>query len=231
MESIELWVVGGVIIVFAAWRFLRSRLDSKALAAQAEKSEAMFKTMFPDLQPHLHPKNVVEYVKAHVSRGKKIESPWENPPGFPEARRAVLEDTPKGERTILQDMNGVALAEFLFLWGDKPPTIGIVRVGEGKFRVKQRSGKPAYATYWHPRREFDWRGPGLWTFRSTVADSAIDSSGSTTNWTDSSSGTSTAAAAAAGAGIVAAGGTFDGGGASAAWDGGGKSDSSSSTGY
>jgi len=199
------------------------------MGAERDRSEAMFKAMFPDLQPLFHPNRVVDYVCAHVQRGKRVPSPWENPPGFPEARQARLEETPKGERTVLLDAGGATLAEFLFEWGDKAPTIGMVRVGKGKFRVKRRAGKPAYATYWHPDREFDWKGPGLWTFRSRVADSPIDSSDRGTSWSDSSSSSSATTAAAA-AGIVAAGGTFDGGGASAAWDGGGSGGSGSSSG-
>ena len=39
--------------------------------------------------------------------------------------RALLERTPKGERTQLQDAVGATVGEFLFDWGDKPPTIGI----------------------------------------------------------------------------------------------------------
>jgi uncharacterized membrane protein YgcG len=227
LNIIELVLGAGVIMVVINLLFSRRRV--LALQREGEKSEALFKTMFPELQPHLHPTNVIEYVREHVKRGKKVASPWENPPGFPFAKRAILEQTPKGERTILQDAAGATLAEFLFEWGDKAPTIGMVRVGKGKFRVKHRSPKPPYASYWHPDREFDWKPPRQWTFRSHVADDSISSSDHGTNWSSSSSSSSTAAGAAAAAGIVAAGGTFDGGGASAGWDGGGGSSSSGDT--
>ena len=229
--DIEYLLIGIAVLIFAGGpilSFVRSRRARAGAKREAEKGEALFLSMFPELQPHLHPSRVVDYVVARVKRGGRAGSPWEDPAGFPMAKRAILEATPKGERTILKDASGNVLTEFLYAPGDKVPTIGMVRVGKGKFRVKHRSGKVPWASYWHPQREFDWRGPGLWTFRSTVADDSIDSSDRGTSWSDSStasSSTSTSAAAAtaaAAAGIVAAGGAFDGGGASAAWDEGGS---------
>jgi hypothetical protein len=221
-------VLGFIFVILPIYGFFKSGIDHKRAQREGEKSEALFKTMFPELQPHFHPGSVVDYVIARIGKGKAFKGSW-SPRGFPAATTAILEPTPKGERTILQDASGAVIGEFLFDWGDKTPTVGIVRVGKGKFRVKHRAGKAPWASYWHPDREFDWRGPMLWTFRSHVADDSISSSDHGTSWSSSSSSPSTtAAAAAATAGIVAAGGTFDGGGASAAWDGGGTSSSSGS---
>ena len=144
LNIIELVIGAGVIMVVI--NLLLSRRRVLALQREGDKSEALFKTMFPELQPHFHPSSVVDYVIARIGKGKAFKGPWP-PRGFPAATTAILEQTPKGERTILKDAAGATLGEFLFDWGDKSPTVGIVRVGKGKFRVKHRAGKAPWASY------------------------------------------------------------------------------------
>jgi len=190
------WIVA---IGVGIWFFRRHRAQQKALVEDAEKAEAMFKSMFPELQPHLHPSRVVEHVNARVKRGP-VGGTWNDPPGFPAAKRAVLEDTPKGERTVLEDAAGAPLAEFLYLEGDRPDVLGILRIGPAKYRVNNRG----QASYWHPDREFKWKGPGLWTFTSRVADDSIDSDDRGTSWSERTSTMSTAALAGGAAGVAGA---------------------------
>ena len=210
-------VVGGIVFLFS----LAVRAGKKLSA----KQEAYFVSMFPDLQPYYHPKNVLEFVRARLAQaparsGMTVRSP----PGFPAAHEAQVSfDTDKKGRERetwrLLDAAGKELSRFFFQTDDKD---GMVRVGEGKFRVT-RVASAKHVRYWHPDREFKWT-PDAWKFVTRVSEDPIDSTDRGTSFSDSgtsSSSTSTAAAAAAAAaGVAAAGGTFDGGGASAAWDGG-----------
>jgi hypothetical protein len=59
------------------------------------------------------------------------------------------------------------------------------------------------ASYWHPDREFKWKGPGRWTFTSRVADDSIDTDDHGTSWSDRTSSMSTAALAGGAAGAAA----------------------------
>jgi hypothetical protein len=146
-----------------------------------------------------------------------------------QAAVARYQDAPKGELTVLLDAAGRKIADFVL--EPKSGALGAVRVGQGKFTVRQNPGKPPRVSYWHPQREFEWKGRGIWKFISRVADETIDTTDR--NWSSSSSSSSwspTTTTAAAAAGVVGMGGTFDGGGASAGWDGegGGESGASSS---
>lgn len=187
------------VIGVGGWYFWFHRKQQKAIAEDAEKAEAMFKSMFPELQPHFHPERVVQHVQARAKRGP-IGGTWEDPPGFPAAKRAVMEDTPKGERTVLEDAAGGALAEFLYLEGDRPDVLGLLRIGPAKYRVN----KLGHASYWHPNREFKWKGAGRWTFTSRVADDSIDSDDRGTSWSERTSTMSTAALAGGAAGVAGA---------------------------
>ena len=231
-----------VFLVFAAVVVGAITLALRATKRDRAKSEAYFLSMFPDLQPFFHPKNVQEFVRARLAQaparsGMTVRSP----PGFAAAHEAQVSfdiDKKGREREIwrLLDAGGKELARFLFEADAKD---GMVRVGEGKFRVG-RVPTDQRVRYWHPDREFKWTAPGLWKFVTRVSDEPIESTDRGTSFSDSSSSSSstrTAATAAAAAGVVAAGGTFDGGGASAAWDegrsgsdGGGDSGSDTSTG-
>lgn len=202
-----------VVLVGAAWFSVRR--SQRAEAMSAEKAEAFFKASFPELQPHFHPENVAAYVIARSGRQFAKRQEWSKPPGFAAAAVARYDDAPKGERTLLLDAAGKRIADFVL--EPKPGALGAVRVGEGKFTVRQDPGQPPRVSYWHPLREFQWKGRGKWKFISRVADETIDTTDR--NWSSSSSSSwSPTTTAAAAAGVVGLGGTFDGGGASAGWD-------------
>lgn len=196
----------------------RDRRAHLAGIAAAGKAEALFQSMFPELQPHFHPERVVDYVVSRVQQGAApVNGLLEKPRGFPAAARARIEITPKGERTFLEDEAGARLAEFLF--ERRADALGSLRVGPGKLTVKQKLHRTPYVQYWHPEREFEWRSRGNWTFKTPVADRSFDSSDSGTSWSNDTSPSTRATAVAAGAAVAGLGGTFDGGGASAGWDG------------
>jgi hypothetical protein len=211
-------VLGAIAVVAGS---LIARHNRKATAASIARNEAMFASMFPDLQPYFHPRNVLEFVRARLAQapahgGMRMK----NPPGFGVSMGEVSFDTDKKGRDrelwVLRDDAGHELSRFFFESDEKD---GIVRVDEGKFRVSRAEDR---VRYWRPDREFKWTPPGLWKFVTRVADEPMVSTDRGLSFSDSpsSSPASTAAAtAAAVAGIAAAGGTFDGGGASAAWDG------------
>ena len=211
-----------VLILFFVVRplvgIVRDRRAHLAGLGAAEKAEALFQAMFPELQPYFHPERVAEYVVSRVEKGAAPSGGiLERPQGFPAAARARIEIVPKGERTILEDAAGEKLAEFIF--ERRQDALGSLRVGQGKLTVRRKVHRSPSVKYWHPEREFEWLSRGNWTFRTPVADRPIESSDSGTGWSrDSSSSPAATTAAAAVAGL---GGTFDGGGASAGWDGAG----------
>ncbi len=206
--------------VLVGGALLSIRRSARAKALSDEKAEAFFRASFPELQPHLHPENVSAYVLARMGKQFSRRDEWAEPAGFAAAKLARFADDPKGrgERTLLVDAKGQRFLDFIL--EPKSGALGAVRVGEGKFTVRQDAGKPPRVSYWHPEREFEWRGRGQWKFKSRVADETIDTRDP--HWSDSSSSSSwspTTTAAVATAGVVGLGGTFDGGGASAGWDG------------
>ena len=230
--NIGLFAFVGFIAVFIAAAVLIARAGKKMAAANQAKFEALFASMFPDLQPYYHPRNVLEFVRARLAQepsrgGIRIK----NPPGFPvDAADVSFQTDSKGrehEVWNLLDAAGNPISAFTF---ESDAKDGMVRVGRGKFRVGRDEDR---VRYWSPDREFKWTPPGNWKFVTAIAQDSVDTDRSGMSFGDSSSSSSrTATAAAAAAGVVAAGGTFDGGGASASWDGGGSgrtgSDSSSS---
>ena len=215
-----------VLLVGGAW--LSIRRDNRAKEMSAEKAEAFFKASFPELQPHLHPENVAAYVLARSGRQFAKRKEWTKPPGFASAAVARYQDAPKGELTVLLDSAGRKILDFVL--EPKSGALGAVRVGEGKFTVRQNPGQPPRVSYWHPQREFEWKGRGKWKFTSRVADETIDTTDRNWSRSESSSSWSPTTTAAAAAGIVGLGGTFDGGGASAGWDSDESGSSSGSSG-
>jgi len=60
-------VMAVIIVVTRVLPHFRSRAGLRSAAnGFAEKSEAMFRSMFPDLQPHFHPAKLVDYVVARL---------------------------------------------------------------------------------------------------------------------------------------------------------------------
>jgi hypothetical protein len=229
LEHLPLIVAGGVMAALVGGAWFSARRSKRLEEMSAEKAEAFFKASFPELLPHFHPENVAAYVLARSGKQFAKRKEWTRPPGFASAAVARYHEAPKGELTVLLDAAGQKIVDFVL--EPKSGALGAVRVGEGKFTVRQDPGKPPRVSYWHPLREFEWKGRGIWKFASRVADETIDTTDR--NWSSSSSSSSwspTTTTAAAAAGIVGMGGTFDGGGASAGWDGegGGESRSSSS---
>jgi hypothetical protein len=221
-------VVAIVMVAVVVFRYVKrggSGAPGRFAEDHARKSEALFQSMFPELQPHFHPARLVEYVKARRARRPPANAyQWKDPPGFA-AAAADVEREGGRERVRLIDAAGALLGEFLF---EEHAEGGVLRVGKGKITVNTRDAVPR-VRYWHPDREFKWT-PSGWKFQSRVADRSIDSDDRGTSYSSSSSPSSTATTAAAAAGIVAAGGTFDGGGASGGWDGGGTAGSTDSSG-
>jgi hypothetical protein len=222
-------VIIGLFIVRPIWQSVRARRERAELENSAEKAEAFFKASFPELQPHLHPENVAAYVIARSGKQFAKRREWTKPPGFASAAVARYQDSPKGELTVLLDTAGKKILDFVL--EPKSGALGAVRVGEGKFTVRQNPGQPPRVSYWHPQREFEWKGRGKWKFTSRVADETIDTTDRNWSRSESSSSWSPTTTAAVAAGVVGLGGTFDGGGASAGWDsddGGGSSGSAGS---
>lgn len=229
MDLSELWGIGLIAGCFVAimliGRFVSrygEKVAATSLKAVSERMEALFRTSFPELQPHFHPARVHEFVKARRARTPSSSSfTWNKPAGFPAAARAEMALEGMRDKVRLVDATGALIAEFVF---EEHAEGGVIRLGKGKFTVGTQGPEPR-VRYWHPEREFKWT-PRKWSIKTAMSESVLDSSDSSSTTRDSTSSSSaTATAAAAGAGIVAAGGSFDGGGASAAWD-----DSSSGSG-
>jgi hypothetical protein len=233
MSGILDFAIPGAFIAFVIFVAVKAyRQTSRA----RENNEAMFASMFPDLQPYFHPKKVAEYVFGRRTRLKpNVRFSWKNPPGFGVAEADI---DPAGERenVRLLDAGGQEVAQFAY---EDHPEGGVLRVGKGKFTADTRVKEQPRVRYWHPDREFKWT-PNSWKFVTRMAEQPMDSSDRGTSFSSDSpsSSSSVATGAAAAAGIAAAGGAFDGGGASHAFadggrggDGGSDSASASSTSY
>lgn len=211
--------IAGVMVVSIA---RSARAATKARA----RGEALFSSMFPDLQPHFHPKNLLAFVRARAqSDTPRATRAWRKPPGFAAADSAEI-SFPKDRETVrLLDSAGNLLGQFIF---EEHAEGGVIRVGKGKFTVNTQSPANPRVRYWHPDREFKWKN-GAWTFESRMSEDSIESSSdSSSSFSDRSSSSATTLSAAT-AGIVAAGGAFDGGGASQSWAEARGDDSSSSS--
>src|SRR6188768_627842 len=71
----------GVFHIFSGLASGARRIQSK------RRDEALFASMFPDLQPYFHPERLVEFVRAQRSRKRGSvttsgSTTWENPPGL-----------------------------------------------------------------------------------------------------------------------------------------------------
>jgi len=176
------------------------------------KDEALFVSMFPDLQPYYHPAKLFEYatarLKATMPRSGKI---WTNPPGFADL---IADIRIEAEREVVRllDGPGKLLTQFIF---EPHPEGAAIRFGKGKFTVSTNNPKLPRVRYWHPDREFKWT-PTTWRFKTPVAEQSYSSSDR------SFSSDSSSSRAASVAPFVAGGGTFDGGGASQSWSEGGR---------
>ena len=68
------------VIALMVWGVRRSL---KETAVSAQRNEALFQSLFPDLQPHFHPERLHEFVKRWQGRKTMpLPSTWMNPPGF-----------------------------------------------------------------------------------------------------------------------------------------------------
>ena len=227
-----LWIFlffGGIAAVFA----FVIRHGMRQARENKEKQEALFASMFPDLQPYYHPKSILEFVRARLAQppaagGMTVP----NPPGFAVPAAEVDFREEKGKlREIwrLLDAQGRELSQFRFDTDEKD---AMVRVGQGKFRVSRVQDR---VRYWHPDREFKWVPPAAWTFVTPMAETPFQSDdrgslGFSDSSSSSTAGSTTAGTAVAAVGLAAAAGTFDGGGASAAWDGAGGGAAASGSG-
>lgn len=208
-----------IVVLRAVFSARSKRRREESAAAEKERNEALFRSMFPELQPHYHPERLIEFVDARTrgktnARGKR-EWDWNNPPGFP-GLRARISATDKGERVALNDATGKAVTSFLY---EAAPAIGVMRVGKGKLTVDLSNRPAPRVRYWHPDREFKWSLKG-WVFKTAVADEPFTSSSSESSSSSYSSSSFDSRPAAAAA-LMGAGGAFDGGGAAGGWDAGG----------
>lgn len=211
-------------VAFAIVQSRRRRASGESAGAKAgsagERSEAYFRSMFPELQPHFHPEKLVRFVRERNGSKKIVGGyTWRNPPGF-ETAAAVVVMAGGREGIRLLDAAGALVAEFDY---EQQQGGAALRVGRGKLTVVLEPGNNPRVRYWHPQREFKWSRTGGWQFITPVTEESIDSDDSGTRWSSdsrsSSSSLGTAAAAGAAAVLVSgAGGAFAGGGASDQWD-------------
>ncbi len=218
----------GLAIVFLVIRQVRRLRARSALTpgfaygtteqrAASAKGEALFQSMFPDLQPYFHPARLAEWLTGYGQRKDQavggIMEMGLPVPGFPEAQ--CCEVVPEGnqKRVRILDTTGLALSEFEFTDERFGGTITMV---SGRFRVDLGNRDDPMVQFRGGDREFDWSGQRGWRFRTPVADHGFDTYDDGLRWSDDSP-SSTAVAVTAGA-MVAAGGTFGGAGASGAWD-------------
>jgi hypothetical protein len=211
---------GALVVGAFGLAIFNARRDWRKRAENARKNEALYQSMFPDLQPHFHPTGLHEFVTAWRARKSATEPyTWTNPPGFTGAAMANVLIGTKGELVRLLDSGGALITEFALARHNEGAAI---RVGEGKFTVSTEDTQDKRVRYWHPNREFKWSQRKGWRFTTPVADRSFDSNDIGTSYSSTST---TSRDAAAAAGVVGQGGTFDGGGASAGWDGGGAATS------
>ncbi|HEX4857669.1 MAG TPA: hypothetical protein VFV17_01545 [Usitatibacteraceae bacterium] len=211
-------VIGALVLVAVARVFFSARAQRRreqAAATEKARNEALFRSMFPELQPLYHPERLVEFVEARIkgkanARGKR-EWDWNNPPGFP-GLRARIAATEKGERVMLTRPDGKAAGEFLY---EAAPKIGVMRVGKGKLTIDLSNRPAPRVRYWHPERQFKWSLKG-WVFNTPMADEPFSTSSSETSSSSFTSSSSDSRATTAA--LVGAGGAFDGGGAAGGWD-------------
>lgn len=204
-----------VAVVALAWlagRIVRGRRAPGAAGdAPRDKGEALFVSMFPELQPHFHPENLVAYVAARRGRTPSRDGfTWKNAPGFG-GLPVDIRFAKDGEECALLGATGLALAKFRY---EGRPDGAVIRHGDGKFTVDLGNARDPAVRYWHPEREFQWTRLGGWRFKTPVAESPFVSSDRVGDSGPSISFDDSGAQPSAFAG---GGGTFDGGGASGGW--------------
>lgn len=211
------FAIPAFFVAVAAFVIISNIRAARRTQAGKARDEALFVSMFPELQPHFHPKNLVEFVKWYrATKPASRTRPWPSPAGLGVHDAMIAEE--KGKTQVrLRDASGAVLRQFQY---EHIPEGGVLRVGKGKLTVNVRDAVPR-VRYWHPDREFKWTPVKGWTFVTRMSDepfsgSSSDSSSSSSSWSDSSR--TAAAAGAAGVAVAGAGGAFDGGGASQAWD-------------
>lgn len=221
IENLLFAVLFVVVILLVARKGKRMAGASPAAAlpgaAERGKGDALFVSMFPELQPHFHPENLVAYVSARLARTPPRGGfTWKDAPGFGGTCVDIGFVNDREECSLVNEA-GQRLAQFRF---EDHAEGGVLRVGSGKLTVDLRNGRDPAVRYWHPEREFKWTRRGGWRFKTPVAEQPFDSGDRGTSWSDSTSSSSgSGRAMAAAAGVAGLGGTFDGGGASAGWDG------------
>lgn len=101
-----------IAIAFAIVQSRRRRAGGAAPGAKeggaGERSEAYFRSMVPELQPHFHPEKVLRFVRERKGSRNVIDGySWRNPPGF-ETAAAVVAMTGGRERIRLMDAAGTS---------------------------------------------------------------------------------------------------------------------------
>lgn len=176
-----------------------------------DRDEALFQSMFPELQPWYHPQQMIDFA---VDRRRQPEPGktwrWNQPNGFAGADHADCTPDPKGERMRMVGAAGELLTEFVY---DTHPEGAVIRVGKGKLTVDIRDVANPRVRYWHPQREFKWSKKG-WIFKTPVTDEPFSS-------TDMTSTTSSGSSSEATPIFSGGGGRAGGAGASGGWDDGG----------
>ena len=169
------WVAIGFAVMFGVGLAAAMRRGDRE---EAQKNEALVRSMFPDLLPHFHPRNVLVHIQARASQ--RPPPIWKNPPGFSgadtaetevvAARERITMRAVSHERVTLRDASGAILARFML---EPIPDGTALRVGKGKFTVDRRYNE---VKYWHPDRQFKWMPPDIWRFTTALAEDAISSS-------------------------------------------------------
>lgn len=181
------------------------------------KGEALFKSMFPDLQPYFHPARLAQWLAAYRERKGRMVGDlprMDRPvPGFPEAQRCELlpDDNRKYVRVL--DAEGLPCCEFHL---EEERFGAMLATTAGSFRVDLDNPDDPAISFRASDREFDWSRKGGWRFRTPVAEQGIDSYDDGLRWSDDAHSSSSSSPASGM--IVAAGGAFGGAGASGAWD-------------
>ncbi len=162
-------LAAGLIVVWWGVDKYPHRRRQRQEAANMERDDALFRAMFPELQPHYHPARLIHFVRARRRR-KALPGLWRNPPGFDaDSAETILEGGK--ERVRLRDKDGAPFQEFLY---EERSEGGALRVGEGELTVDIRDASRPGVRYRHPERGFAWRRR-QWTFQSPLADRPIES--------------------------------------------------------
>lgn len=214
MDNLILLFSTGIFLLFFVilpWWKLRAKRRTVRLAQEShDKDEALFQSMFPELQPWFHPQHMVVFAVARRSQpGPGRTWRWSKPAGFAGADHADCMPDPKGERLRVVSATGELLTEFVY---DTHPEGAVIRVRNGKLTVDIRDVTKPRVRYWHPQREFKWTKKG-WIFKTPVTDEPF----SFTDITSSSSSETLGSTSS----FTERGGGFGGAGASGGWDDGG----------